>query len=77
MRCKEHAQKRSRNMVTESTYSLSPLKPYDEAMWDYFALYDNMPYVWNADSERNLTLRSGNIIKGYRCKIKEPYEIKH
>ncbi|TAH73781.1 MAG: hypothetical protein EWM47_02290 [Anaerolineaceae bacterium] len=64
-------------MAAESNYSLSPLKPYDETMWDYFSLYDNMPYVWNADNEKRLTLESGNIIKGYRCQIKEPYEIKH
>ncbi len=64
-------------MTTKSNYSLSPLKPYSENMWDYFALYDNMPYEWDMDYEKRLTLVSGNVIKGYRCKIKDPYEIKH
>ncbi len=64
-------------MTSESKYDLSPLKPYDETMWENFTLYDNMPYVWDTDYERRLTLESGNLIKGYRCKIKEPYEIKH
>lgn len=64
-------------MSAISNYYLSPLKPYDENMWDYLSLYDNMPYEWDMNNERRLTLVSGNVIKGYRCKIKEPYEIKH
>lgn len=64
-------------MATESYYSLSSLKPYDETMWDYFPLYDNMPYEWNMENEKSIRLVSGNVIKGYRCKLKEPYQIKH
>lgn len=64
-------------MLTESNYYLSPLKPYNDSMWDYFTLYDNMPYKWDTDNEKRIALFSGNIIKGYRCKINEPYEIKY
>lgn len=64
-------------MAAESNYSLNPLKPYDETILDYFSLYDNMPYEWNMDNDKTLRLVSGNLIKSYRCKIKEPYEIKH
>lgn len=59
-----------------SDYYLTPLKPYENKQ-DYIALYDNMPFEWDPDNERQLTLESGNVIKGYRCKIMEPYEIKH
>lgn len=64
-------------MSTLSINSLSPLKPYDENTIHHITLYDNMPYEWDTDNEKRLTLVSGNIIKGYRCKIKEPYKIKH
>lgn len=63
--------------MTELLYSLSPHKPYDDNIWNRFTLYDNMPYVWDADSVRQLKLVSGNVIKGYRCRMKESYEIKH
>lgn len=54
-----------------------PLRPYDDTSLDQFYLYDNMPYEWDSNFEKHLRLVSGNVIKGYRCKIKEPYEIKH
>lgn len=64
-------------MSTLSNYSLSPLKPYDDIIYEQLSIYDSMPYEWDMNSERCLTLVSGNVIKGYRCKINEPYEIKH
>lgn len=64
-------------MTTNYDFSLSPHRPFDESMWDQFILYDNMPYTWSPDNEMHLTLESGNVIKGYRCRIQEPYEIKH
>ena len=64
-------------MSTLSNYSLSPLKPYDEFVWEQLSIYDKMPYEWDMDNERCLTLVSVNLIKGYRFKIKEPYKIKH
>ncbi|MBB2182553.1 hypothetical protein H0486_06665 [Lachnospiraceae bacterium MD1] len=64
---------KSTNMKT------SPVRPYDDSMGDNWPLYDNMPYIFNSDSnmERKYVLESGNIIKSYRCKMKEPYEVKH
>lgn len=55
------------------------MKPYDETMWENWSMYDNVPYVrdLNLRSENNLAMESGNIIKGYRCVMKEPYEVKH
>lgn len=64
-------------MSSEAYYNLSALRPYDETMWDNNTLYDNMPYEWSMDTGKVIALESGNVIKGYRCKIKEPYEIKH
>ncbi|MBH1940677.1 hypothetical protein I5677_07225 [Mobilitalea sibirica] len=56
-----------------------PVKPYDDSMWDQWSMYDNMPYVWDKDlcPDKRLTRISGNVIKAYRCQIKEPYEVKH
>lgn len=64
-------------MTAIREYSLSPLKPYNESIWEQFSYYDELPYVWNSDSEKHLRLVSGNMIKGYRCQIKGSYEIKH
>ena len=56
-----------------------PVKPYDDSMWDYQSMYDKMPYVRDSDLnvEQVFSRVSGNIIKSYRCQIKEPYELKH
>lgn len=56
---------------------LLPIKPYDDTAHETFPLYDDMPYEWDSDCEKHLTLISGNIIKGYRCKIKELYTIQN
>lgn len=56
------------------------LRPYDDSMWDKWSMYENMPYSWDPDLnvEKRLALESGNVIKGYRCNMKDkPYEIKH
>lgn len=57
----------------------APVNPYDESMWDRWNMYDNMPYIWDPDlcDARRLAAESGNIIKSYRCLIKEPFEVKH
>ena len=62
----------------KKTINLS-LRPYDDSMWDRYSMYDNMPYVWDSDLnvEKIFNRVSGNLIIAYRCKIKEPYEIKH
>lgn len=64
-------------MTTKKQKPLLPIKPYDDHINEHFTLYDNMPYSWDSDFERHLSLVSGNVIKGYRCKIKEPYKIDH
>jgi len=59
---------------------IAPLKPYDDSMWDHWSMYDNVPYIRDMDlrAENMLEKVSGNVIKSYRCLIKEPpYEIKH
>lgn len=52
---------------------------YDDNVVDYNSMYDQMPFVWDTDMnvERIITKVSGNLIKFYRCKINEPYELKH
>jgi len=56
-------------------------KPYDISLYNQgqFSMYDNLPYVSNKEicNKDNLKLFSGNIIKYYRCLMKEPYEVKH
>ena len=56
-----------------------PIKPYDDSMWEKWSIYDSAPYVMDVDIRSNdkLALVSGNIIKSYRCLVKEPYELKH
>lgn len=55
------------------------MKPYDETMWEHWAMYDNMPYIWDPDLNVDKIFKSfsGNIIKAYRIQVVEPYEIKH
>lgn len=55
------------------------VSPYDDSLWDRNSMYDNLPFHWDPDLNvlKNFTLVSGNMIKSYRCLIKEPYELKH
>lgn len=64
-------------MRSKNEQPKTSLRPYDESMWERYHIYDNMPYTWDSDFEKHLKSVSGNIIKGYRYQIKEPYEIKH
>jgi hypothetical protein len=59
--------------------STPPLKHYDDSIWDNWSMYDNMPYVWDPDLNVMKTFKyeSGNIIKAYRYKLQDPYELKH
>lgn len=49
------------------------IKTYDVSSHSTFTLYDNMPYVSDPAicNRSNVTLRSDNFIKFYRCTIKE------
>lgn len=66
-------------LETMNTPDIVKVRPYDDSMWERYSIYDNMPYVWDADlnAMHIFTTVSGNLIKSYRCKILEPYEIKH
>lgn len=66
-------------MNTNKDKKEAPVKPYDDSLWDRNSMYDMMPYVWDPDLniERVFAKVTGNIIKAYRCKIIEPYEVKH
>ena len=66
-------------MDTKKEEKLHSGRPYDDTMWEHWSMYDNMPYVWDSNLNMGgpLKLESGNIIKAYRCKLKDPYEIKH
>lgn len=64
-------------MSVDANNYLSPLRPYNEDLWGFHTLYDTMPYSWDSSNDRRITLVSGNVIKGYRCKESEPYEIKY
>jgi len=64
---------------TMNSKEYTRVSPYDDSQWDYNSMYDNMPFVWNPDLnvEKIFSKDTGNLIKAYRCKIIEPYEIKH
>ncbi len=66
-------------MNTKNDTKPAPMKPYDDSMWDRYSMYDRMPYVWDPDLnvERVFRKVTGNIIKGYRCKLEETLEVKH
>lgn len=69
-------------MSERDDHTFDFLKPYDDSMWDHFNIYDNIydniPYRWDSNCEKRLTLVSGNLIKSYNCTIKkQPYVIKH
>lgn len=66
-------------MNTKKNNNYTPVKPYDDSMWDQTSMYDRMPYVWNSDLNVDKVFNkvSGNIIKSYRCKMNEPLEVKH
>lgn len=70
---------RGTGVDTKNSMNTSKMKPYDETMWEHWAMYDKMPYIWDPDLnvEKVLKSISGNIIKAYRIQIDEPYEIKH
>ncbi|MBE5967075.1 MAG: hypothetical protein E7255_08935 [Lachnospiraceae bacterium] len=68
-------------MDTLNNTKLAVERPYDDSLWDHqqWSMYDNMPYVCDKEicNDTHLKIVSGNIIKYYRCLMKEPYEVKH
>jgi hypothetical protein len=57
----------------------APSKPYDDSLWDRNSMYDKMPYVWDPDLnvEKIFKKVTGNVIKGYRCKMDCSFEVRH
>lgn len=53
------------------------LKPFDNTLMDDLCMYDKMPYSSNYDlcNSNTVGLESGNLLKSYRVKEKEPYII--
>jgi hypothetical protein len=66
-------------MDTKIQNKSTPVKPYDDSLWERNSLYDRMPYVWDQDLnvEKIFKRVTGNVIKAYRCQFKETYEVKH
>lgn len=66
-------------MNTKANHKNTPVRPYDDSVWDHLKMYDNAPYVWDVDlsNENVITLVSGNIIKSYRCLVTGTIEVKH
>jgi hypothetical protein len=66
-------------MDTKKNKESVPVKPYDDSMWDRYAMYDKIPYVWNSDLtiDKTFQVYSGNIIKYYQYQMQESIEVKH
>ena len=65
-------------MDTKKVNKFPPVRPYDQTLEEHWAMYDRMPYERDSDicSEKDIAMESGNMIKAYRCLIKDPFEIK-
>lgn len=52
-------------------------RPFDDSAFDRYSMYDNMPYEWDPDLniEKVFRRESGNLIKGYRCNLEEPFKL--
>lgn len=74
-----YIQLRGVDMDTRSFRNNVSVKSYDDSLWDHYSIYDNIPYTRDAslNVEKIFKRISGNIIKSYRCQMKEPYEVKH
>ncbi len=66
-------------MGTKKNKDYVSVRPYDDSMWDRYAMYDKIPYVWNSDLviEKTFHIFSGNIIKYYQYQMKDSIEVKH
>lgn len=65
-------------MANSNNQIITKVSPYDDSLWDHYSMYDNLPYSWDTDLniERTFVKITGNVIKAYRCKIKDSYETK-
>lgn len=55
----------------------APIQPFDVTYGEFMNMYDNMPYVRNVAlcSDDMVRKESGNIVKFYRCALKEACKI--
>lgn len=53
------------------------LKPFDSSLREDYSMYDNLPYEKDVDlcGPDKIALESGNLIKYYRCNIRDYYQI--
>lgn len=52
------------------------LRPFDSSVNEDFSMYDNLPYQKDLDlcGPDKIALESGNIIKFFRCNMKDTYQ---
>ncbi|WP_310605005.1 hypothetical protein [Anaerosporobacter sp.] len=62
----------------EEQTKTTKLKPFDNTLMEDLSMYDKMPYTSTYDlcNTNTVCLESGNLLKSYRIKEKEPYVIK-
>lgn len=64
--------------VIHNNQNIPSNKPYDDSLWDCWTIYDKVEYVQNKDDCHNYQkIVSGNIVKYYRCAMKDAYEVNH
>lgn len=65
-------------MNKKKSHITAPKETSDESIPDRWMMYDNIPYAQDKDicDSSNITLESGNIIKSYRCLLKDTLELK-
>lgn len=65
------------NSNEEAKISFSKLAPFDSSSTDHLSMYDNLPYKRNSDvcNGEAVTKETGNVLKFYRCRLENPYEI--
>ena len=59
--------------TNQQLYLSNNLKAYDESYQSKHTMYDSMPYVCDPElcNRGNVALRSDNLIKHYRCSVKD------
>ena len=64
-------------MDSKSVKKHTKERPFDDSSFDRYSIYDNLPYQWDPDLnvEKVFRMETGNLIKGYRCKMEEPIEL--
>lgn len=63
--------------MSENTAPLTHLRPYDASMEEPLTMYDHLPYRRDVSlcDAHSIALESGNILKYYRCAVKDARSI--